>query len=451
MKIQKILFALVVWTFLFSLKTAYSQAYVIDGVAAVVGNEIIMLSDIENQYDQMKAQGMPLPIDARCQILEQLLVQKLIVNQAKLDSVLVSDASVEQQLSSRLDYFINIIGSQKELENYFGKTILQIREDFRELIRDQMLVEKVQDNVTSDVRITPSEVKEYYKGMNKDSIPVIDGTVELEQIEKYPKNSEAAILKVKEQLLDMRKKILEGSSFATQAVLYSQDPGTAKKGGETGFLSKAELDPEYAKVAFSLKEGQISKIVQSEFGYHIIQLIERKGDRINTRHILLKPEVDPKALDNAKLKLDSVERLIRSDSIQFKVAALYFSDDKDSYLNGGLVINQKTNTSSFKMDDLPQDEYYIIKNLQPGEVSEPFLTKDEKGNPVYKIIRLKARTSPHTANLKEDYQFLQERALSEKRSRVMDDWIKEKQQATPYHIDSSFDKCNLASQGWVKH
>ena len=451
MKIQKIILAAVLGILILPLGKAGAQPFLVDQVAAVVGNEMIMQSDIENQIIQMKAEGVPLKSNARCSLMDQMLQQKLIVNQAKLDSVQVSEGSVELQLNNRIDYFVNIIGSEKELESYFGKTILQIKDDFRELIREQMLVEKVQETVTSDIRITPSEVKEYYRSLPKDSIPSIDGTMELLQITKYPKSSEDAIGKVKQRLLDMRKKIMDGSSFATQALLYSEDPGTAKKGGETGFLSKAELDPEYAKVAFSLKEGQISKIVQSEFGYHIIQLIERRNDRVNTRHILLKPEVSPTALSDAKSKLDSIYSLIKRDSIKFEMAAIYFSDDKDSYLNGGLMLNPKTNSASFKMDDLAPEDYYIIKNLKVGEISDPILTKDEKGKPVYKLIKVKSRTNPHLANLKQDYLFLQERALADKKNHVMQDWIKEKQQATSLQIDSSFDQCKLADKGWVNH
>ena len=431
--------------------TSNAQSVIIDQVAAVIGNEMIMQSDIEKQIIELKAEGVPLKPNYRCELLREMLEQKLMVNQAKLDSVQVSEASVALQLEGRLDHFTNYFGSQKEMENYFGKSVLQIKEDFHDLIKEQMLMSEMSKNITEDIRITPSEVKEYYSSLPKDSIPTMDARMEVQQIVRYPKYTEEAILKTKDKLLDMRKKILEGSSFSTMAVLYSQDPGSSKLGGEIGFRSKAELDPEYARIAFTLKEGQVSKIVESEFGYHIIQMIERRGDRVNTRHILLNPEVSQASMDETRKTLDTLLSLIKKDSMSFPAAAYVYSGDKNSFLNGGLRINPKSGNAYFEMNDFTPEEYYVVKDLKQNDITNPFQTKDENGKPVYKLLRIKTKTSPHPANIKEDYQYLQELALARKKKKAIEEWISDKQKSTTFNIDSSFDRCNLAQKGWTNH
>jgi len=427
-----------------------AKAVIIDQVAAVIGNEMIMQSDIEKQLIEMKAENVPMKPNIRCEALREMLEQKLMVNQAKLDSVQVSEASVALNLEGRLDHFVNYFGSQKEMETYFGKSILQLKEDFHDLIKEQMLMQDVRKTITEDIHITPSEVKEYYNSLPKDSIPTVDAKMEVMQILKYPKYKEESILKTKERLLDMRKRILEGSSFSTLAVLYSQD-GSAKLGGEIGFKSKSELFPEYAAVAFTLKEGQVSKIVESEAGYHIIQMIERRGDRVNTRHILLNPELAQSSLDAAKKSLDSLVTLIKKDSMTFQLAAYVNSQDKDTYMNGGLRINPKSGNSYFQMNDFTPEEYYVIKDLKKNDITDPFSTKDDYGKVVYKVLKIKSKSNPHPANLKEDYQFLQELALAEKQKKAVEAWIADKQKSTTFHIDSSFDRCSLAEKGWVNH
>lgn len=428
-----------------------AQSLIIDQVAAVIGNEMIMQSDIEKQIIELKAEGVPVKPNYRCELLRELLEQKLMVNQAKLDSVQISDASVAMQLEGRLDHFTNYFGSQKEMEDYFGKSVLQIKEDFHDLIREQMLMEEMRKTITEDIRITPSEVKEFYASLPKDSIPTMDARMEVQQIVRYPKYTDEAISKVKDKLLDMRKKILEGSSFSTMAVLYSQDPGSAKLGGEIGFRSKSELDPEYARVAFTLKEGQVSKIVESEFGYHIIQMIERRGDRVNTRHILLNPEVSQASLDETRKTLDTLLSLIKKDSMSFPAAAYVYSGDKNSFMNGGLRINPKSGNSYFEMNDFTPEEYYVVKDLKQNDITYPFQTKDENGKPVYKLMRIKTKTNPHPANIKEDYQYLQELALAVKKKKAIEEWVLDKQKSTTFYIDSSFDRCNLSEKGWINH
>jgi peptidyl-prolyl cis-trans isomerase SurA len=276
----------------------------------------------------------------------------------------------------------------------------------------------------------------------------VNSIVEYLQICKYPPYAEQSKFEVKKRLLELRKRVLDGEKFTTLALLYSQDPGTARNGGEVGYLSKGELDPEYAKVAFSMKENSISNIVESSFGYHIIQFIGRRNDKVNTRHILMRPKATDKEIKAAFQMLDSIATLIKGDSLKFDQAALYFSEDKNSRLSGGKVINATNNSTKFELDQLSQEDYYIIKNMKPGEVSQPFLSKDENKQDVYKIIKLLSRNSPHKANLKDDYQLIQDLAIEAKKKKVLDQWVIEKQKATYFRIDDDYRKCKFKTPGW---
>ena len=433
---------------LFSFLSLSAQGFIIDRVVAVVGDFTILQSDVEQQYLQYKAQGQTIP-DMKCLIFKEYLEEKLLLNQAKIDSLEISESSVEQQLDQRLNYFISQIGSQEELEAYFNKSILQIKDDFRDMIRDQMMTQQMQNSITGTVKITPSEIKAFFNSIPKDSIPVIDAQVEMEQIVVYPKLNEDAVFEVREKLLELRKRIMEGESFETLAILYSAD-GSASNGGEIGFMSKADLDGEYAKAAFSLKKDQVSKIVESQFGYHLIQLIERKDDRVNTRHILMNPRITPDARKKATERLDSVLVLIRSDSMSFGVAARYFSEDKNTSLNKGLLVNPYDNSSLFELKQLDSKDYLVVRDMKVGEISNPYETVDETGKTLYKIVRLKSKTDPHKANMKQDYTLLQNMALADKKQRVVEEWIKEKQSETYIHIDDSFMECDFLKKDWLQ-
>jgi peptidyl-prolyl cis-trans isomerase SurA len=428
---------------------SYGQPRILDRVVAVVGDEKVLQSDIENLYLQYRAEGISSSGDIKCEILEDYLSQSLLLNQAKIDSIEVSESQVELQLNSRLDYFISQIGSQERLEQYFNKTILEIKEDFRDLIRDQMITQEMRSNITGEVTTTPSEVRQFFNRLPEDSIPYIDAKIEIRQIAVYPPVSDEAILEVRQQLLDLRKRITEGENFATLAVLYSQGP-SAPKGGEIGFMGRGEIDPEYAKVAFSLKKGQVSNIVETAFGYHIIQLIERRDDRVNTRHILLRPKLDPDVIANTISKLDSLAILIRADSITFERAAMYFSQDKKTNVNGGLLVNPYDNSTMFELDELQPSEYEILRYMNVGEISEPFESVDENGKQIYKIVKLSKSTRPHRANLKEDYTLIQQMALADKRDRIFQEWINEKITVTYIHIDGSFRGCSFNNPTWAR-
>ena len=423
---------------------------IIDRIVAVVGEHRILQSDIETQYLQNKTQGISMPGDAKCGILENLLSQKLIVNQAKIDSVEVSESTVEMELDGRLQYFIGMIGSQEALEEYFGKSILQIKADMRESVRENIITRQMQGTITADVSVTPSEIQAFYNDLPRDSIPFIDSRIEISQIVFYPKVKEEAVFEMKQKLLGLRKRIMEGEKFTTLAVLYSEGP-SAPKGGEIGFLGKGELDPAYAKAAFSLKQGGVSTIVESSFGFHIIQLIERREDRVNTRHILMKPKIQPESIAATRRKLDSIARLIRTDTVSFNLAARIYSRDKNSAVNGGVMVNPATTTTGFELDELQPAEFVALRNLKVGEITDAFKAEDENGKEVYKIILLRNQTKPHRANIKEDYIVLQQMALEKKKQEAYLLWLDEKIEETYIMIDNSFTRCEFEKDGWVKN
>lgn len=424
---------------------ALSQPVIIDRVIAVVGDFNILQSGIEQQYLQMKMSGMYMAPDARCQIFNQALEQKLLMTQAKIDSVEVGPDMVERQIASRLDYFIAQFGSEKEMESYFNKSIYDIKDDLREAISEQMVTEQVRQSIIEDVSTTPSDVKSFYRSLKQDSIPYIDTQVELEQIIAYPAYSEEAVYQVKERLLELRKRVQEGEDFGTLAILYSEGPSASRR-GELGFMLRTELDKAYADAAWSLKPGQVSKIVESSFGYHIIQMVERRGDRANTRHILMNPKADANAKQKAIYKLDSLKRVIEADSITFELAAKIYSEDKYTSVNGGLVVNPQTMAATFELDQLDTKDYYMIRNMEVGEVSPPYETTDKNKKSCYKILYLKERTEPHRANLKQDYLLLQEMALQQKKNQVMKEWFAEKKKKTYIRVDPSFRHCELLGQ-----
>jgi peptidyl-prolyl cis-trans isomerase SurA len=423
---------------------------ILDRIVAVVGEHRILQSDIETQYLQNKAQGISMPDEPKCWLLEENLGQKLLVNQAGIDSIEISEGTVEMELDGRLQYFISMIGSQEALEEYFGKSILQIKADMRESVRESIIQRQMQSTITADVQVTPSEVKSYYNSLARDSIPFIDSKIEISQLTMYPKIDEEAVFETKQRLLDLRRRIIDGEKFTTLAVLYSEGP-SASKGGEIGFLGKGELDPAYAKAAFSLKQDGISTIVESSFGFHIIQLIERRDDRVNTRHILMKPKINPQSTTATRRKLDSIARLIRIDTVTFRLAARIYSQDKNTAVNGGIMVNPMDNTTEFELNDLQPAEFVALRDLDVGEITDPFKSEDENVKEVYKIILLENRTAPHRANLKDDYMILMDLALEKKREEAYQIWLNEKIQETYVQIDNSFTGCQFNNEGWLKN
>lgn len=401
-----------------------AQDKVVDRIIAVVGQNMVLESDIESQYLQAKMQGSieGASRTVKCQILESMLLQNVMLNQAELDSVQVSDSEVEQSLDQRLHYFISQFGSQEKLEEYYGKTLLEIKEEFRSLVKNNMLVQKVQENITKNVFVTPSDVKVFYRQMPADSVPLISAKVEMRQIVKIPPVSLEQKVMIKEKLRDLRRRVMEGENFATLAILYSEDPGSAAKGGEIGFFGRGELYPEYEAAAFKLKEGEVSEVIESKAGFHIIQLIERKGDYINTRHILLMAKPSPIDLENARASLDSLLIKIRSGEITFEAAAEKYSDDPGKS-GGGYIINPYNGTTWFEMDQLEPQVSFIINKLEVGQISSPVPTQTEDGKDAYRLVKLQARTEPHRANLTDDYSYLQDLALQKKKQEKLVEWV----------------------------
>lgn len=428
----------------------FSQDKTIDQVIAVVGDNCVLKSDIENQFLQMESTSDFRGVDLKCNILEELLYQNLLLHQAALDSLSVSDKEIDSQLDRRIRYFVSQVGSEKKLEEYFNKSIIEIKSDLRETLKKQMLAEKMQEKLTGSIKVTPSEVRQYFKSIPKDSIPTVNEQVEYEQIVLYPTVSDQEKLAVKEKLNGFRDRILKGDKFSTLAVLYSEDPGSAVKGGELGFVGRSDLVPEFSAVAFKLKDGEVSKIVETEYGYHIIQLIERLGEQINVRHILLIPKVDPVSAVKSRNSLDSISKIIRLDSITFKNAAEKFSQDKETKYNGGLAVNPYTNNSRFEMDQLDPTTASWLKKLKVGEISNPFEFTNEKSQKCYKIIRLKARYPSHKANLSDDYQSIQDYAMNLKKQEIMKNWIEKEQKVTYIKIDNSYQNCDFKYNGWIK-
>jgi len=432
--------------------TTYAQDNIIDEVIAVVGDNAILKSEIEQQYQQALSEGVTFPGDIKCHIFEQSLIQSLMLNQADLDSVEVSQNEIVNQVDARMNYMIQQIGDKKKLEEYFNKSIIQIKREMMETVHKQMLAQKMQGEITKNIKVTPSEIRTFFKSLPEDSLPMVATQYELNQIVLYPRVEQEEIDRVKAQLREFQKEIKEGRDFATLAVLYSEDPGSAARGGDLGWMTRSQLIPEFASVAFNLtKKNKVSKIVETEYGFHIIQLIDRKGDRINVRHILIKPKISDKARKEALNKLDTIRTYILDGKLSFEEAALRFSMDKDTRANGGIMVNQKSGNTKFEISDIPPQMNKQIAKLKVGEISKPFKMMDEqKGKETYRLVLLKSKTAPHRANLRDDYQLLKGMLQNKKRQEKINNWIKQKQLTTYIKIDKKWLNCDFEYKGWVK-
>lgn len=425
------------------------QPQVIDKVVAVVGKNIILQSDIENQYIQYRMQGLTdgTGKEVRARILEDLLLQKLMLNQAEMDSITVTDDQVEAQMDQRIRYFVTRLGSQEKLEEQFGKSMSEIKEEVRQAVKDQMLQEQVQAKIMQNVVVTPKEVKDFFNDIPNDSLPLIQPEYEIVQIVKRPPVSIDEKLQVKDRLYQIRKRILEGeSSFSTMAVLYSEDPGSARQGGELGFAGKGVYATEFENVAFNLHDGEISDVVETQFGFHIIQLIERRGETVNCRHILLTAKVPVEALEKAQNQLDSVAQLIRNGDMTFEEACKKFSDD-DSKNNGGYLTNAGTGGNWLSLKDMQQleaeyPEYknlaFVVSRLEVGEVSDPLPMTTNENNDAFRLIMVKRKTEVHQANLKDDYTLIQNWAIGQKRQEAIGKWVSNKAAKAYIRLDDAY-------------
>lgn len=437
----------------------YAQDNVIDEVVWVVGDEAILKSDVEEARMDALYRGRPFNGDPYCIIPEELAVQKLLLNQAKLDSIEVSESEVIQQVDMMVNMYVEEVGggSMEKLEEYFNKSATQIRETLRENARDGLTVQRMKSQLVGEVKVTPAEVRRYFKDLPQDSIPYVPTQVEVQIIVLKPKIPMSEIENVKSRLRDYADRVTKGETeFSTLALMYSEDKSSAIRGGEVGFMGRGMLDPAYANVAFSLQDPKkVSKIVESEFGFHIIQLIEKRGDRVNTRHILLRPKVSEEELTKTCARLDSIADDIRNNKFTFDDAAAVLSQDKDTRNNHGLMVNVNENTgvttSRFEMQDLPQDVAKMVDQMNVGEVSKAFTMVSEKdGKEVCAIVKLKSKINGHKATISEDYQALKSIVEEKRKEEIIHKWILQKQKQTYVRINPKWQKCEFKYPGWIK-
>ncbi|MGN1266096.1 MAG: peptidylprolyl isomerase, partial [Muribaculaceae bacterium] len=428
-----------------------AQNNVAEEVAWVVGDEPIFKSEIEEQYMQMQYERTNITGNPYCVIPERIAIEKLFLHQAKIDSIDIPESMVVQQAERRLNFFINNLGSKEKVEEDFRKTMPELREQTMSMVRDQATIQEVQNNLTKGVKPTPSDIRKYFNSLPVDSLPYVPLQVEVQIVSINPVIPQQEIDEVKARLRDYANKVNNGESeFSTLAILYSED-GSSVYGGEIGFMGKTDLFPEYANVAFNLNDTKkVSKIVETDAGFHIIQLIEKRGDRVNTRHILLRPKVSDKDLTDAITRLDSVKSKIDQGKVTFEEAALYVSQDKDSKLNKGIMTNEKTMSPKFEMADLNPEIGKIVDKMEVGDVSEPFVMMNPKTNrEMVAIVKLTRRIEGHKAELAEDYQLIKGMYENSQRQKIIADWIKEKQKKTYVRIEEGWRNCEFQYE-WGK-
>lgn len=429
---------------------------VIDEVVWMVGDEPILLSDIEYQKLFARSQGVAINGDPDCTIPEQLAIQKLFLNQAKIDSVQANDSQVARMVDMWVQNVISELGSKEKLEEYFNKKLSQIREERTTQARNESIVEMMRSKIAQGVQVTPSEISSFYKQIPKDSLPFIPKTVEVQILAIQPQVPLAETDRVKETLRGYAEDVNSGKrEFSTIARLYSQDTRTASRGGEYGFVGRAYLDPAFASAVFNLMDKtRVSPIIKTDEGYHIAQLIEKRGELVNFRHILLRPVIEEQAITDATKRIDSISTAIQEGKFTFEVAAQLYSEDKNTYNNGGLMMNESqesdfAGSSNFRYEDLPQDIAKVAYELKPGEISKPFVMRTDKGIEQVAIIRIKEEHPEHMANMNNDFRRIKELALEKKRSQVIDEWIRAQQKRTHIEINERYRNCNFQYPGWI--
>ncbi|MBR4263306.1 MAG: peptidylprolyl isomerase [Paludibacteraceae bacterium] len=425
---------------------------VIDEVIWVIGDEAILRSEVEEERLRAQYEGQQIKGDPYCVIPEQLAVQKLFLHQAEIDSVTANESSVSHQVDMRINYYINQIGSKEKMEEYFRKTSSDIREEMMTTVRNQMIIQQMQSKLTENIKPTPSDIRRFYNSLPADSIPLMPAQVEVQILSFEPPVPIEETERIKQRLREFTERVQNGSAdFAMLARLYSEDTESAKRGGELGFVGRGQLVPEFADVAFNLNDPKrVSRIVQTEYGYHIIQLIEKKGERINCRHILLRPRISANDKIRAIERLDSIAQLIRNDSLQFEQAVIIYSQDKNTVMNAGLMINANSGSSRFEYQDLAPEIAKQIYNMQEGDISQPFVMMDpQKNKEVCAIVRLKKKTDIHRANLTDDFQAIKT-MLEDKLSReFIHNWILKKQKETYVQIAPEWRGCDFEYPNWL--
>lgn len=432
---------------------AIAQNNIAEEVAWMIGDQPIYKSEIEEAYQQMLYEQVPINGDPYCVIPERLAIEKLFLHQAELDTVEVQDGMIQQQVDSRINYFITNLGSKEKVEEYFRKPLPELREDMLEMMRNQYRIQEVQRSLAKDIKTTPADVRRYFSNLPADSVPYVPMQVEVQIITLNPVIPREEIEAVKARLREFTERVNNGETdFSTLAILYSED-GSSVRGGEIGFLGRGHLEPEYAAAAFNLNDTKkVSKIVETQYGFHIIQLIEKRGDRINTRHILLRPRVSDKDLTAAIERLDSVRTdIVVNKLFTFEEATQVISQDKDTRNSRGVMVNDETGTVRFEMSQLPQEISRVIADMQPGEISMPFIMKDPKRNrDIVAIVKLTARIDGHKANLSDDYQLIKNMYESFAKGEIIKKWITEKINDTYIRIEDGWRDCQFEHSGWIK-
>jgi peptidyl-prolyl cis-trans isomerase SurA len=433
---------------------AVAKNNVAEEVAWTIGDEPIYKSEIEQTYQDMLSERASIKGDPYCAIPEMMAIQKLYLHQADMDTVVVSDSQIQSQVDAQVNFLIANLGTKEKVEEYFRKTMPEIREYYTENVRNRYRVQQVQNKITEDIKVTPSDVRKYFSNLPADSVPNVPLKVEVQIITINPTIPRQEIDDVKARLRDYADRVTRGESeFSTLAILYSEDPGSAARGGELGFMGRAALTAEYAAVAFNLNDPKkVSKIVETEYGFHIIQLIEKRGDRINTRHILLRPKVAEKDLADASTRLDSLRTDILDKKVSFEEAARVISQDKDTRYSNGVMVNDETGTTSFEMSQLPQEIARAVADMQPGEISKPIVMKDPKRDrDIVTLVKLTNRIDAHKANLADDYQQIKNMYEMSAKQKMLSDWLEKKISSTYVRIEDGWRGCEFEHKGWVKN
>lgn len=421
---------------------AQPQGTLIDRIIAVVGREAILHSELTARSEQARQGGAILDQAGVCGQLEDLLFEKLLLEQARIDSVVVDEAQVDAELDRRIKYFAAQLGGESKLEEFYGKSVTEIRSEFRDQVEDQLLVQNMQQKITSDIRITPRDVQRFFNGIPSDSVPLINAEVEYAMILRVPKPAEEEERRVRRKIEEFREGVLKGEKdICTVAILYSEDPGSAKDCGELGLVPLGTMVPEFDAVAMSLKEGEVSQVFKTQFGYHFMQMVERRGEYYNARHVLMRPQIGSAELQKERQLLDSLVTLIRSNGRSFNELAPLWSDDQESKDLGGVLIEPNNNTARWDMGALDQQTFFVLDKLKPGEVSEPQLIVMPDGSKAYRILQLKEYLAPHRANLKDDYRMVQQAAEGKLRSTAVETWVGGHLEGTYVRLVEDYRQC----------
>ena len=427
---------------------SYSQS--IDKIQAIIGSEILLTSDIENQYNQILSQGVIETENIRCDIIDELLLQNFLVHHAKIDSTIeLNQDEIDSEINNRISYFEKQLGSLAKVESFFNRSIESMQEELLYIVKDQFYTQKKQSKIINNVKITPNEVKEFYNQLKSEDIPLVPTKLELSQLVISPVLSEEKQQSIKDKLNNFRKRIYNGEDFKVLATLYSDDIVSANNGGELGFMKRGELVPEFERAAFKLKKDEISEVVESKFGFHIIQMIERRGEQINVRHILIKPKYSSLSLKNARDKINSIKADLDSSKISFDEALQRFSDD-ESKNNGGIILNPKTGTSFFTFDEIDPSIRYTVEKMKIGDVSDPSLSKSQDGTQAaYRLIKLNNKIDEHKANVVDDFDLLKEYALANKKQKVLEKWVTDNINDTYINLSKDLSVCSCYNK-WTK-